>query len=158
MILDWWNTRELREKILIAIAAVLAIVIGFWFGVISPLAKAKSEAQQNLTRAIDDKALIDVALLRLGARNTNMARPADNFDAFRSEVTSLAQRRGLAIFRLQAGSDGSLQLTFNDVAPEDIFVWLEEIAARPGGEVVRANLTIQRDTVQAVIDLQGAQP
>lgn len=157
MVMDWWKTREPRERILILIAAVLIVLIGAWYGVISPLANAKADARQGLATAIEDKALIDTALARLDTQSISTIGPAENFDAFRLDVTNAAQRRGLSIFRLQGNDDGGLQLIFNDVAPNDVFLWLEDISARPGGAVLRANITMRGDKVQAVIELQGTQ-
>lgn len=156
MIGSWWAVREPREKVLIMIAGALSLGVVAWFGIISPLMGANGLAKRDLLLAIEDKALVETALTRLSATREVARGPAEDFDVFRSEVTSLAQASGLAIFRLQAGADGTLQVNFNEVAPEDLFSWLEQIGARPGGDIVRASLVHKGDAVQAVIDFQGA--
>ena len=151
----WWNGTEPRERVLITLAFCLTVVIGLWFGIVSPLATAKAEAHRDLSQAIDDKALIDRGLLALQPTHQGLAGPASDNDAFRSAVTRTAQRRGLAISRLQSGAEGTLQLAFSDVSPTEIYAWLEEISTMPGGEVVGATITSRDEKVQAVIELQG---
>lgn len=84
------------------------------------------------------------------------ASPAHDFDAFRSDVASLAQQKGLEFVRLQARPDGSEEFVFDRVRPNSIFIWLGDISDHPGGEVVRASLTAWGDAIEAVIDLRGA--
>ena len=154
----WWNEREPREKFLVAIAIFLSLVLGLWFGAVSPILENKADAQRDLTRVAEERVLIDRALLSLRPAGQGSAGPATDNDAFRSTVTRAAQQRGLAITRLQSGPAGTLQLAFSDVVPAEIYAWLNDTSDMPGGEVVAASMTGRDGNVQAVIELQGTQP
>lgn len=153
-----WNQREPREKVLIFVAAALSFIILVWFGIASPLRDANARAHDNLQQAIADKKLIEQSLANYRAGGQPALGAATDFDAFRSDVTRTAQLNGLAISRLQGNTDGSLQLVFSDAVPSSIFLWLEEISTYPGGAPVRANLSVRNDEIQAIIDLQGTRP
>ena len=153
----WWSGSEPRERLLIIIAACLTLLFALWFGVASPLITAKAEARRELTQAIDDKVLIDRALYSLQPAGQNITGPASDLDAFRSAISRSAQQRGLSITRLQSGAEGTLQLTFAEASPVEIYAWLEAIANMPGGMVVGASMISREEKVQAVIELQGTQ-
>lgn len=158
MIKQWWSGREQREQGLILVAAGLTLGFGLWFGVISPLAEAKAQAREKLSQSIQDKAVIERALARLDASSNVMAEPAGDDDRFRAEIARGAQQSGLALSRVQSGADGTLQLFLQESEPDIIYAWLEDIAQRPGGDVVRATLTSVNDKVEAVVELQGTKP
>lgn len=158
MIREYWSTREPREKGLLLIAGSLTFVIVLWFGVIAPLMAARADAKADLTRALGDQQLVVRGLASLGGGGASSLGPADDIDGFRATVTRMAQQRGLAISRLQGGSNGTLQLVFSDVTPAEIYIWIDEVSRLPGGNVIRANMTSRDDSVQAVIELQGTRP
>lgn len=158
MIGKWWHGLAPREMILIAIAAVLSVIIGGWFFVISPVLSGQADAKRDLERVMTDKILVDRALARIGPGLQATLGPADSLDIFRADVTRAAQARGLQISRIQSGEGGTLQLTFNEAAPREIFAWLDEVSRKPGGAVVRANITSRDAAVQAVIELNGVAP
>lgn len=153
-----WSQREPREKILILIAAALSLIIIAWFGIVSPLRDANARAHNDLRQAIADKDLIERSLSNYSVSGEASLGAAADFDAFRSDVTRIAQQNDLSISRLQGNTDGSLQLVFSDAIPSDIFLWLEDISTYPGGQPVRANLSVRDDKIQAIIDLQGTRP
>jgi type II secretory pathway component PulM len=155
---QFWKLREPREKILILIAGGLSFVVLVWFGVAAPLYQANMNAHRDLRQAIADRELIERSLAGVTSRGPTAIGAATDFDTFRADVTRSAQQNGLAISRLQGNADGSLQLVISDALPSDIFLWLEEISTFPGGEPVRANLSVRDDKLQAVIDLQGTRP
>ena len=156
--LQIWNQREPREKVLILFAAALSLIIIAWFGIASPLYQANAKAHKDLQQAIADQELIEQSLKNYTVTGSVSSGPALDFDAFRSDVTRLAQLNGLAISRLQGNTDGSLQLVFSEALPSDIFLWLEEVSIYPGGKPVRVNLSVREDKIQAIIDLQGTRP
>lgn len=156
--LQFWKLREPREKILIMVAGALSVLVLLWFGVAGPLYEGNVNARKDLQQAIADKTLIEQSLANVTLGKQAPIGAATDFDTFRSDVTRIAQQKGLAISRLQGNADGSLQLVFNDASPSELFLWLEEISTYPGGEPVRANLSVRDDKLQAIIDLQGTRP
>lgn len=158
MIKQWWETREPREKILVGTAAFLSAIFAVWFGAIAPLMSAKSEARLELLQTVQDKAFIERALANINRQTNDTSGPALDGDAFRARVTRAAQQRGLAISRLQNGSSGTLQLSFTDAVPVELYSWLEDISREAGGTVVSATLATRDEQVQAVIELQSTRP
>jgi len=71
-------------------------------------------------------------------------------------VTRSAREAGLSIARIQRGSDGTIQLRFDDTDPPRLFAWLASIEAQPGGEIVAASISARSDErIEAVIELRG---
>ena len=158
MIKQWWETREPREKILVGTALFLSAIIAVWFGIVAPLMSAKSDARLELSRTVQDKVFIERALANINRQNNDVSGPAADGDVFRAAVTRAAQQRGLAIARLQNGSSGTLQLSFTDAVPIELYSWLEDISREAGGTVVSASLSARDEQVQAVIELQSTRP
>lgn len=157
MIQERWNSYSAREKLLLGALGALTLATLLIFGLVLPLQTAKAEARQGLEAAYQDKALVTQAMAQIGRTSHSVQLgPASNNDAFRTDVTRRAQALGLAISRLQNGAEGSVEFIFSDVAPTEIYIWLQEISGLPGGRVVNASLTGRDGRVQAVIELQGS--
>lgn len=157
MIGNLWNGFAPREKVLIGLAGGLTAAVILIFAIILPQMRATNEAQRSLAAALQDKALVEQAIITLSGSGPGRLGPAANGDAFRADVTRRAQALGLAITRLQNGAEGSLQFVFSEASPTDIYTWLEDVSALPGGQVLSANMTKREGRVQAVIELQGTQ-
>lgn len=142
--IDWWKTMAPRERLLIAIAGALTIIVVGWQFVLVPSLAARAEAEVRLNEA--DRTLAQIqeryGLQRaLGSAAPINARPTSaSVEEFKAAITGAAGDVGLAIARLQGNDTTSVRLIFEDVDPRLIFVWLESVQANHSGQVTRFNM------------------
>jgi general secretion pathway protein M len=140
----WWKTMAPRERLLIAIAGILSVIIIGWQFVLVPSVAAHAEAEMRLNEA--DRTLAQIqeryGLQRaLGSAASTNARPTSaNIEDFKAAVTGAAGDVGLAIARLQGNDTSSVRLLFENVDPRLIFVWLESVQVNHSGQVTRFNM------------------
>lgn len=140
----WWQTMAPRERLLIAIAAGLTVLIVAWQFVFVPTMNARAEARADLDDA--DRVLSQIqenyVLKRAqGAVNaSNVSGGSGNIEEFKSAVTGSAGDIGLAIARLQGNDTTSVRLIFENSDPRLIFLWLEDIHAKHSAQVTRFNM------------------
>ena len=109
---EWWQNMAPRERLLIAIAGALTVLIIAWQFVFVPTMNARAEARANLDDADRTLSLVQetyVLKRAQGAASAQTARAASgNIEDFKSAVTGAAGDMGLAIARLQGNDTISL--------------------------------------------------
>lgn len=157
---EWWTGLSLREQALIGLAgAILVILIG-WYGIVSPLLTARSDARVERQAAASDLAQVERLLavrraqMPLSAGVTSAGRAPYSGDAFKTEVTRAAQSAGLSISRLQGGDAGRFSLVFEQVDARQLYYWMNEVENRLGGRIERMSIDQSSDNrVRATIDV-----
>ena len=140
----WWRNLAPRERLLIAVAGLLSVVVIGWQFILVPSMAARAEAEMRLNEA--DRTLARIqeryGLQRaLGAAAPANARPTSaSIEDFKAAVTGAAGSMGLSIARLQGNDSTSVRLIFEDADPRLIFVWLESVQANHSGQVTRFNM------------------
>ncbi|MEO0882947.1 MAG: type II secretion system protein M [Pseudomonadota bacterium] len=153
---NWWETREPRERLLLSVAGVLTFLVLGYLLVIQPLSNARQQASQALASAQTDRAIVDRGISVLANTDVTSSGAAPDVDDFRTMVTRSAREAGLSLSRVQRGSDGTIQLRFDDAEPPRLFAWLATIESQPGGEIVAASISARNDErIEAVIELRG---
>ena len=141
---EWWNNMAPRERVLIAIAGALTVIIVLWQFILMPSLSARAEASARLADA--DRTLSRIQESYILKRARGAAAPTDarprsrNIDEFKASITGAAGDIGLAIARLQGNDESSVRLIFEDADPRLVFVWLEDVQARFSGQVTRFNM------------------
>ena len=158
----WWQDLSLRERVLIAAAGVLFVLVISWQFILSPALNARSAARASLHEASTDLSLASQLISRRNARSLSAqdqatgSAAAPTGDAFKTAVTQAATQRGLAIGRLQTGEAGRLGLVFDRVDPRLFFLWLNEVETRYDGQVLSMPLDQPDDgSVRATLDLSA---
>ncbi|MEL7041978.1 MAG: type II secretion system protein GspM [Pseudomonadota bacterium] len=140
----WWATMAPRERVLIAVAAVLTLIVVGWQFMLVPSVAARAEAQANLDEA--DRAVAQIqesyVLKRAqGVVAASNARPTSaSLDDFKAAVTGAAGDFGLAIARLQGNDTSNIRLVFDNADPRLIFLWLEDVQAKHSAQITRFNM------------------
>lgn len=140
----WWTSLADRERLLISIAGVLTALVLIWQFALVPTMTARAEARANLEEADRDLSRIQETYMRkraLGAAAPANARPTSaSIEDFKAAITGSAGDIGLSIARLQGDNDTSVRLVFENADPRLIFLWLEDVQAKHGGQVMRFNM------------------
>ena len=158
----WWSGLSLREKALLAVAGGLAALVIVWYGLMAPALSARTEARQDRQLAADDLVRLEHLVAARKARvpaATGVAVSSSatmSADAFKTEVTRLAQTAGLSISRLQGGEGGRFALVFEQADPRQFFYWLNEIESRLGARTERLSVDqASNGRIRATVELSG---
>ncbi|NQY15502.1 MAG: type II secretion system protein M [Henriciella sp.] len=141
---QWWENMAPRERLLIAIAGALTVIVIGWQFVLVPTMSARAEAEARLDDADRTLAQIQenyVLKRALGAANASQAQSVSgNIEDFKAAVTGSAGDIGLAIARLQGNDTTNMRLVFENSDPRLVFLWLEDIQAKHSAQVTRFNM------------------
>lgn len=137
----WWAGLVDRERVLIAVAALLTGLVVLWQFVFVPTVNGQAEARANLEESDRTLSRIQEDYMRQRARGaaapTNARPTSGSIEDFKAAVTGSASDIGLAIARLQGDNTTSVRLVFENADPRLIFLWLEDVQAKHSGQVTR---------------------
>ena len=156
---DWWTGMEARERLLIAVAAGLTVLVVIWQFALVPSLNARAEARANLEDVDRNLSRIQESYMRKRAVGSAAAsaRPTSaSIDDFKAKVTESAGNMGLSIARLQGDDTNAVRLVFENVDPRLVFLWLEDVQASHSGQVTRFNMEqAGGGLVRVNVDLQA---
>lgn len=143
--INWWEAREQREKLLILLAALLLAVALIQQWLVSPLLSAHQEARSEHERAVQalevvmsEKQMIESRF----AEETEKRRAANlSQDALRGALTGLATQRGIQVAQLRSTTGEGFSISMENVDPPQFFAWLSEAETMFGVEVTSAAIS-----------------
>lgn len=139
--MDWYLSRSQRERMLLAIMAILLGVLLFSLLIIRPLNSFKANAEQNVTFAETTKGLVDQAVANAGANASS-----ETSENIRRVVTLSAQGYGLRWINIRAGdADDVLTISFANVPAEQVFAWLSDLEEKQFVVATEARITKSRN-------------
>lgn len=132
---NWWDGREPRERLLLAVLAGVVGVFLILFAVVLPLQTATSTAQSDLLRAKSNLTLVS----RLTPRD-GVAGPRAAFD--RSVLITVARTQNVKITRVQPDDSGSFSVWIDEAETQSLYGFFNDLI---GGYAV----TVDRVVVSA---------
>ena len=118
-IIDWWDGREPRERVLLSVLGAIVAIFIVIFGLILPLQSARANADASLNRAQADL----VAVSRLSSSDATTTRlPFD-----RSVLIQIANGADIKLTRVQPGSDGTLSVWIDDAQTQRLYGFFETL-------------------------------
>lgn len=113
--MDWFNSREPRERILLIVMAALLTLFIAWFALNR---ETGPDADQVLAEAQTDRELWLRAKPKLTADSgNNVARG----EFSRGDLINLARQRDVRLTRVQPQNDGSLTVWIDDIGTQPLF-------------------------------------
>lgn len=154
----WLDDLAPRERLLLGLAAGLALLLAIWFLAISPLLATRADAERRYeasARALD---LVADGVRRVAPSEGDMpAGPQLSQDELRRRVTDASQQTGLALMQMRSETDGAITAVFRDVDPRLVFAFLELLATRDGIHPSAAVMNrAEGGLVSASFSFQGA--
>lgn len=159
---DWFDGLEQREQAIVGVGGIIAAVILLWALVWMPLDRAHSDANANLERwreALADLRVV-AANLNAGAPATSTSRPVSSTESPVVIVDRTLREHSLNnTARRQQPTPNGVRVEFENVAFDQLVVWLGDlntryamdvqagslsIAARSGPGRINASLTLER--------------
>jgi type II secretory pathway component PulM len=150
---DWMAGLSASERVLIALAAALALVLGGSLLVLAPLRDGYADARDDYAAAA--RALREARDGAMLAEQGGSSGPAEA--DVRAAAMSTAVARGVSIARLNPVEDGGLSVRLERVEPALLYSWLADLELAHGVGVRRATVrrTQGAESVEADIVLAG---
>ena len=140
--MEWWSSREPRERLLIRLAIGVSLLAFLLHFLILPAWRANGVAK---VRNLEAARTLDVVGAALGARQTDAPRRmAPPMEGLRAGVVALARQRGLSVSRVQGGSEGEVTIAMDSAPPEQVFGWLSDVQASYGAAAQKVSLIDDR--------------
>lgn len=124
---SWFGALSLREKRLVLVAAVLAVVTLLWFGLIRPLGDALSDAKSRHSNAVVRLAETEAQLATVKALQRN--RPAPMAAPLEDTVRARAADAGFTLASVTPQSGNGLQIAISSARPAALFGWVADLEA-----------------------------
>lgn len=152
---SWLGGLSARERLLLAAAGGLVLVLAATSLVVTPLRAAHETARLDY-----EGAALDLAEARGAAAFAKSAdrRPSAGEGDARAAVTGSALARGLAIARLSPVDGGGLAVRLERADPGVLYAWIADLETSQGVTVRRASVRrlAGSDAVEADLVLGGA--
>ena len=139
----WFARLSLRERVMVAAALPLALLLILYQFAWVPLRDARAARLDEITAY----RLVTAAAARRAADPTPVAAQAPA-DPIATRVTQSAEAAGLQLRRLEPEGTG-LRVTLDDVAFADLMLWLADMQARSAVRV--AALEVDRRPTPGVV-------
>jgi general secretion pathway protein M len=121
---DWFLRREPRERAILAIGSIAAVVIVLYALVLRPLA-VQSEILRD---AVAQKQRLLVDLARVGPGTGNAAASRQGNDQARIVlIPNSAREHGLAFSRTVPNGPDGIQVTFSNASFDQLVAWLASL-------------------------------
>ncbi|MBS0318900.1 MAG: type II secretion system protein M [Proteobacteria bacterium] len=135
---DWWQLRAARERVLLAIGAVVVIVAFGGMMIVVPMQATVASAAQLHAAHVAQRADVDAQVAAIRAAPTAPAPRADSRDAVER---ALRERGLLANGATVNARDGRVDVLLPAVAMPDLVAALSQLERTDGLRVATAELT-----------------
>ncbi len=138
---DWFESLEQRERIFVAVGAVVVVVAILWAAIWLPLDKGHREAAARV--ADWERSLSELRPLAAAPRSTggstSTPRPSTQSPVIIVDTTLRSRRLGQPK-RSQPTPNG-IRVEFENVAFDDLVLWLGDLSSQYGMEVQAGSLS-----------------
>ncbi|MGH1420318.1 MAG: type II secretion system protein GspM [Hyphomonas sp.] len=141
---DWWQNLTIRERGLIALAAIICGGFIFLQLIISPALKARTAKKIDVAgtaQMLDHLSHRGKSAGTSGSATSNAFKENLDPDSFRRAILDTANNRGLTITRVQMTDDGKVTVQLDDTPPQAVFAWLFDLKRTVGVEVSKATMS-----------------
>ena len=146
---QWFRSQATRDQRMLVLLALFVALVLLWMTIWLPVQDGLTVARARHGDALEDQRWMISnrdAASRAAGRELS---PGQSGQALLSTVASSAGRAGLTLNRFQPEGNDSLAVSLDDVAFDDLVIWLETLAQRQGIRVRQASIDA-RDTLGRV--------
>jgi general secretion pathway protein M len=139
---EWFETLEPRERVFVGAAAVFIVFAIYWFAIWQPLARGEEDLEARIANW--QSSLVELRSLR--GRLQAGAAPARNAgqnDSLVVVVDNTLRARSLysALQRSQPTNTNGIRVEFEDIAFDDLMIWLGDLGSAHGLHVQTASFS-----------------
>ena len=135
---EFWNKLSERERALVSVAGVLALILILSIGIVSPLKNWREEAGVDARRAQNLYRLVAEAAAQGGGGGKNVDEVSSG--PIRNIITVSAQQNGVQLDFVNARQDGAVETNISDADPATLFNWIRRLSEAERLDVVYADL------------------
>lgn len=140
---DWFDGLEQREQIIVGAGAVIASVILLWALIWLPLQRAHTDSEANLERWQSALADLRIVAANLGASGLSTSRPVSSNDSPVVIVDRTLREHSLNnTAKRQQPTPNGVRVEFENVAFDQLVVWLGDLNSRYAMEVQAGSLSL----------------
>ena len=145
---DWIDSLEARERLFVAIAAVFLAFAVLYLGIWMPL----DRGQKSVSLSVDNwsTALAELRPLKnqLLGSGSGQSQTAGRNQSLVVIIDNTLRERGLysALQRSQPTTGNGIRVEFENVAFDDLVLWLGDLNARYGLQIQSGSFSNQRDS------------
>ncbi len=153
--LNYWQSLTDREKMLVGMAATLALLTVFYFAVMRPLISYHQDSVRAYTAAVTTYESVRgyaAQLLATQRPESPHGQSGENRQSLRVAISNAARANGVSISRLQPSEDGTLTIWAEGIGSAQLFRWLQTLSDQRG--VGPANVLIQKSTSDETLRVQ----
>ena len=139
---DWFDSLEARERLFVAVGAIVACIAMLWGLVWLPLDKGHRDVQQRVSTW--ERSLADLRPLASMPRQQSGSRPATAAGNAQSPVVivdSTLRSHGLGQPKRSQPTPNGIRVEFENVAFDKLVVWLGDLSNQYGMEVQAGSLS-----------------
>ena len=138
----WFESLEQRERIFVAVGAVVVVLAVFWAGIWLPLDKGHRDAEARV--AAWQRSLAELRPLAASPRpdsNQSGAAPQNRSESPVVIVDSTLRSRQLGQPKRSQPTPNGIRVDFENVAFDDLVLWLGDLSRQYGMEVQAGTLS-----------------
>ena len=145
---DWFDSLQARERLFVISAAVFIVFAILYLGIWMPL----DRGQKNLSLSVDNwkSALAELRPLtgQLQSAESGQSQTAGRNQSLVVIVDNTLRERGLytALQRSQPMTNNGIRVEFENVAFDDLVLWLGDLSTRYGLQVQSGSFSNPRDS------------
>jgi general secretion pathway protein M len=147
---DWFESLEARERLFVATASVFLVFAVLYLGVWMPL----DRGQKNLSLSVNDwkTALAELRPLKGQLQNAGSPAQAGSNQSLVVIIDNTLREHNLysALQRSQPTTGNGIRVEFENVAFDDLIIWLGDLSTRYGLQVQSGSFSSSRDSVGRV--------
>ena len=132
--IDWFNSREPRERILLMVLAVLLAIFTLWFVVTR---ESGPDGRANLEAAQMDREI----WLRAAPRLASGTATGGRSEFTRGALVDASRKRGVALSRVQPQGEGGLGVWIDDAPTSALYGLINDLVSTHAVKVETAVIT-----------------
>jgi len=130
---QWWQTLVTRERVIVAVLAVLIVLVTFQSMLISPLYRGRDKAlnsvdkQAELLQWMQERAALAAQL----NNNTGISRVTSQH-SISQRINATAKKAKITITRFQTSGENTVQVWLEDADFSALLLWLDTLQNKQG--------------------------
>ncbi len=151
----WWQSRNLRERWVLAVGGTLAVIVFAYIGLWEPLVKQHSALQQELVELRETHAWMKQAAATIRTRSAQSGDlPAGDDRSLIGLVDRSTRNAGLGkqLNRVQPDGDYGVQIWFERVAFDRLLTWIDSLERTSGARV--SALQVEATGASGLVDVR----
>jgi general secretion pathway protein M len=140
---SWFESLEERERLFVMAAALLLAVAVFYLAVWMPLDRGQKSLASSVTNWRDSLAELRVLKGSVATAGPTANRPADANQSLVVIIDNTLRERAFynALKRSQPTTTNGIRVEFENVAFDDLVLWLGDVSSRYGLQVESASFS-----------------